>query len=788
MDKEKASAGQLVVRDWAEWFEAVSERVGDVEAYERDVRTYYDRRGELERFARPHKRGFWREDRSIPQARVVPIIRLAFIGLAVGLVASLANMIAVTHELVVTDIVIAGAAGVIIGIVLGCGSTVLRRLLLCRRMTRREDALAPLLSLVPQQYRNAQCLTWFKEGFEAYGYRDFDSCAREVDRLRQANAKSYKNVQLMVDVPFDGSGVDRIRRVAGAHSKNNPNLPADIEGHTHTGSTDWRRDLDALIGLDDVKAEVRKLENRVRVHGGSGAAVIGGNNMVLMGPAGVGKTSVARILAGMLADAGIVVENRIVEVDGDYLKDSHVGGTGKRVEAICEWAAGGVLFVDEAYLLFDKSSNAGREATGVLLKYMEDHSQDLVIMFAGYTDDMERLIASNDGFRSRVRHKLYFSDYSASELARICERFLTERGLTVAPEVTETVERTFASEAKTPGFGGAREARNAADALIDLQADRVATAGGNARAITAADAAAWARARAGELDQVRHSYVATAGIDESIVTASELEGRTRIITGTTDELLARLVGQDRAKRELSAWRARTEMMGQAGGASDVALLGPAGVGKTTFAEACVAALHEAGRIAEPRMLDVTGDWFRGNFVGQTGTRTEAAIQWARGGVLFIDEAYLMVDTPGSDFGSQAMGTLVNDMEKMDDLVVIVAGYTDEMGEFFRQNPGMASRIAVHLHLEPYTIRELMLIWQRMARAQGLHLAADVYRVAQGPVERHMGERDFGQARAMRRLLDACISAHALRWSADHTLDRSTIDATDVAAAIANLGW
>lgn len=788
MSENEGARERLVVRNWAEWFEAVGAHVGEVERYEHDVRTYHERRDELQLFGRPHKRGFWRADRAVPASRVVPTIRFAFIGLALGLAAQVAHVALVTHEPVVTDMVMCAVAGLIAGAVVGLVPTLVRRLLLTSRMAREEEALAPLLSLIPQQYRNAQCLTWFKEGYEAYGYRDFDSCAREVDRLRQANAKTYRNVQLMVDVPYDGSGVDKIRRVAGAHSKNDPNLPADIERHTHAAPDAWREELDGLIGLDDVKSQVRRLENRVRVHGGSGAAVIGGNNMVLMGPAGVGKTSVARILTGMLAEAGIIAERRIVEVDGDYLKDSKVGGTGKRVEAICEWAAGGVLFVDEAYLLFDEKSGAGREATGVLLKYMEDHSQDLVIMFAGYTDDMERLIASNDGFRSRVRHKLYFSEYTAHELALICEKFLHGAGLTLEPGVVTTVERVFSSEAKTPGFGGAREARNAADALIDLQSDRVAASGGDARTITGADAEAWARSRALELDQVRHSYVATANIDESIVSSSELEGRTHTVEQTSDELLAHLVGQDGAKAELAAWKAKTAMLGAAQGNANVALLGPAGVGKTTFAEVCARVLFEAGRIAEPRVLDVTGDWFRANYVGQTGTRTEAAVQWARGGVLFIDEAYMMVDSAGSDFGSQAMGTLVNDMEKMDDLVVIVAGYTEEMQAFFTQNPGMASRIGTHIHLAPYTTRELMLIWQRMARAQGMRLARDVYRVAQAPVERHARERDFGQARAMKRLLEACISEHALRWSADNTLDRHLIDAEDVSRALTKLGW
>lgn len=781
----------LRVNSWDEWFELMGKALPVIKRYEELLHKYYKRRNELEQFGRPHKRAFWKGESVIAQSHVNGLIWFGAIGLFIGLIGSLWYVAAVLHEMVVPYVVGGTAAGLVLGLAIYLVPTIIRRALLVSAMAKTEEILAPMLSFVPQQLRNSWGIENLHDAPD-YGYVDYDGAAGAVEAARQKTERPTARMlfRAMVDVPFDASGVKQVGRRVGVHSKDDPALPADIEAHTGAGSTAWRDDLDKLIGLAQVKAEVKRLENRVLVHGGSGAAVIGGNNMVLEGPAGVGKTTVARILTGMLFDAGIIQENRIVEIDGGYLKDGRVGMTDKRTNAVCTWALGGVLFIDEAYLLFDEGSTAGREATGVLLKFMEDHTQDLVVMLAGYTDDMERLINSNEGFRSRVRHKLTFPSYTASELEQIMEQvFLGGRGITLEQGCAPIIEHVFSGVAGTPGFGGAREARNAADDLLDLQADRIAHSGGDPKVVTVADARAWERKRTGEAEDVRHNYVSTAGIDEKIVSTQELEQRTRTIERTSEQLLHRLVGQAAAREELDGWKARALMTGASTGNANVALLGPAGVGKTTFAEVVTATLYEAGRIREPRMLDVTGDWFRANYVGQTGTRTEAAIQFSRGGVLFIDEAYLMADSAGSDFGSQAMGTLVNDMDKLDDLVVVVAGYDEEMRAFFAQNPGMASRVMTHIHMHPYTVRELMLILQRMAKAQGFKVAPDVYRTLQPGVERSMGARDFGQARAMRNCVEAMVAAHALRWSKDpEHVEKMLLNHVDAVEALSKLGW
>ena len=219
-----------------------------------------------------------------------------------------------------------------------------------------------------------------------------------------------------------------------------------------------------------------------------------------------------------------------------------------------------------------------------------------------------------------------------------------------------------------------------------------------------------------------------------------------------------------------------------------AFIGNPGTGKSTVAGIFGRILKDIGVLSGGQVMTVTRADLVGSYLGASEQKTRQAVEKALGGILFIDEAYLMVDAGNSDFGTQALGTLVNDMEKMDDLVVIVAGYTEQMRAFFAQNPGVASRIATTIELAPYTVRELMLILQRMARAEKFRLAPDVYRTLQPGVEAHMGEVDFGQGRAMCNVLQHMVSSHAARWSKDRSLDPHLLDAEDARTAMTRMGW
>ena len=220
-------------------------------------------------------------------------------------------------------------------------------------------------------------------------------------------------------------------------------------------------------------------------------------------------------------------------------------------------------------------------------------------------------------------------------------------------------------------------------------------------------------------------------------------------------------------REMVALKAQSAFYGgHAASVGHAAFLGPAGTGKSTMAAIYTGYLHDMGYIRENRYLDITGDFLRGGFVGHTGKRTQATIEYATGGVLFIDEAYLLRSSDqGDSFGTEAIGTLVDAMEKRrDSLVVILAGYTDAMNDLFAANEGLRSRISTVFTFEPYTLNQLCQIFRSMAWAEGFTCDDALFRPLALKVRPSMSDPLFGNARVMRELLAKVERAHIMRFS------------------------
>lgn len=306
---------------------------------------------------------------------------------------------------------------------------------------------------------------------------------RSVDSVRFNNFnRAIGDFRLIVD----GEEYDLMDSHEEPHEEGSCNEDDEVAGDplSEELTTTDCESIDSLIGLTPVKCEIKKLANFVRVQNArkqNGMKVVPVSyHCVFTGNPGTGKTTVARILAGIYRELGVLKKGHLVETDRSGLVAEYVGQTAIKTNKIIDSALDGILFIDEAYSLVDGGdSDYGKEAISTLLKRMEDDRDRLVVILAGYTDDMKRFIDSNPGLQSRFNRYIEFPDYSANELALIFDALVGKNQYICDDEAHQCVQKILESvvATKDKSFGNGRFVRNLFEKVIERQATRIATEG-----------------------------------------------------------------------------------------------------------------------------------------------------------------------------------------------------------------------------------------------------------------------------------------------------------------------
>lgn len=572
---------------------------------------------------------------------------------------------------------------------------------------------------------------YMKELIKASEYSQYSGQAYEFMKLFPGNEFSQtdvlmafeqfepwclnKNVLQAYDYSFpDAFALDRDENTESFYEKLNRMI----------GLTSVKEQIDHIIATDIVEKERKKRRGI--------AYELGTMHMIFGGNPGTAKTTVAKLFVGIAKEKGILKSGAFVERGGMDLD-----GLGCVIEIREAFIAakGGVLFIDEAYSL--KSDTA----VTVLIQEMENRRDDVIVILAGYNERMRAFMEINEGLKSRIPYWIDFPDYSAEELTEIFKLMIKDRCFSVTEDAVREVRSIFEKARIMDNFGNGRYVRNLIDRVVQNQSIRLFSDRENAESIR------------------RKELFLIVKDDISMLEEGKKSDRK---TGTARKELNEMIGLSSVKaiihKAIAGFKLKKICMDKGICKASLSLhmvfTGNPGTAKTTVARLFAEILKDekilpSGNFVETGRADLVGD-----HVGATAPLVKKKFKEAQGGVLFIDEAYSLCDNYENGFGDEAINTLVQEMENhRDDVIVIFAGYPDQMQQFLERNPGMASRIAFHVEFEDYSTDELCDITKLMLSRKQMIITDDAMEKLKNIYENVRNSSDFGNGRFVRKMLE-----------------------------------
>ena len=502
-------------------------------------------------------------------------------------------------------------------------------------------------------------------------------------------------------------------------------------------------DINGLVGLTEVKANIEELIKYLEYSKKIDTEGFANLNMVFKGNSGTGKTTVARLLAELFYKLGFVTENKIIEVSSKDLIGAHIGETAPKTQAIIDSALDGVLFIDEAYTLNASkggNSNYTAECMATISKAMDLYKDRLIIIFAGTTREMNEFINSNPSLMSRIGYEFDFPNFSKTELMQIFDDEVKGNEFTLEDGVLNKIENLVTKARITKGFGNARYVKNLFDRLVVIHA-------GNCT------------------DDSKLKVIENKDIDSYIETKKDK-------ARTVDDILAELnslIGLKTVKEQINGFVSVMELNKKLDRGTDfnmhMIFKGNAGTGKTTVARLLSEIYYNLGYIKRNKLVEVQSQDLIGEFLGQTGPKTQAVIDSALDGVLFIDEAYAIMEHNGTNasYSAECVATLLKAMEDYNGrLIIIFAGYTEEMRKFRDLNPGLKSRVGYEINFDDYSIEELMEIYDKKVKDKGFKSSPEARKLVEKIMKDAKEVENFGNGRFVENTVQKIIVEHAMK--------------------------
>ncbi len=540
---------------------------------------------------------------------------------------------------------------------------------------------------------------------------------------------------------------------------------------------DLLNNLNSLIGLNTIKQKVKDHITYIdflklrRERGFNDTEEITLHS-VFTGNPGTGKTTVVKLLGKIYKKKGLLSKGHVHEVDRAELVGEFIGQTAPKVKEAIKEARGGILFIDEAYMLVrskEDKKDFGKEVIEVLVKEMSDGEKDIAIMMAGYPKETMFMINSNPGLKSRIKYFFHFEDYTPDELHEIAHFAANKRNVKLTEDSSDLLKKILTESYRNRDhtFGNARFAYS----LIDEGKMNMGL-----RIMQNPDIE--------KLTEDQLSIITSEDINriENIKSKSEIKIPVDedLLKEALDEMNS-LVGMNEIKNEVHELIKLVRFYKETG--KDVLnrfslhaiFSGNPGTGKTTLARIFGKIYKALGLLERGHIVETGKEGLVAGYVGQTAIKTKEKIDEAQGGVLFIDEAYALAGGGQYNYGNEAIEVILKNMEdQRGKFAVIVAGYPENMETFLKMNPGLKSRFDKTLIFNDYKPETLYKICVQMLKEEELTPNIGAEKHLRQYITKLYNKRDkyFGNARTIRKISAEATKNQNLRLASVPARERT----------------